>query len=189
MSRFVAVLIAVLLASPPTLRGQSAAPAGTLAAGSRVRLSRLGAKPRVGIVVEQTADTLRVRWPEFSNSVAVPLADVSRLDVSAGRHRRVLRGMALGTLSVGALGAAVGAFAYQPCTSTEAFGCLLAPTNRSEAVAVGGVLGGTLGLVVGSLVGLQSHESWKEVPLDSRRVAISLRPRADGAGVAVTVPF
>src|SRR5215218_8168437 len=132
MSRLIAALLVLLLARPDALAGQTAATAAALVPGARVRIARAGEKPRVAIVVAHTADTLQVRWPEFANTVALPLAGISRLDVSTGRHRKVVRGMVLGTVGVGALGAAVGAISYQPCTSTEFMGCFLAPESRAQ---------------------------------------------------------
>jgi hypothetical protein len=54
---------------------------------------------------------------------------------------------------------------------------------------VGGALGGTLGFVVGSLVGLVRHESWKRVSLDDRRVAAAVGPGAHGTGLGVSLRF
>jgi hypothetical protein len=189
MSRLLTALVVLLVSLPGVALSQTRAPAGSLTPGARVRIAQAGEKPRVGIVVARTADTLLVKWPEFASSAAVPFADISRLDVSTGRHRRVLKGMALGTVGVGTIGAIAGAISYQPCQSTEFLGCLFAPASRSDAAAFGGVVGGALGLVVGSLVGLQRHESWKRVSLDDRRVAIALAPRGQATGVGVSLHF
>jgi hypothetical protein len=189
MSRLIAALLVLLLARPHALAGQTAATATALLPGARVRIARAGEKPRVAIVVAHTADTLQVRWPEFANTVALPLAGISRLDVSTGRHRNVVKGMVLGTVGVGALGAAAGAISYQPCTPTKFMTCFLAPTSRAQSAMVGGALGGTLGFVVGSLVGLVRHESWKRVSLDDRRVAAAVGPGAHGTGLGVSLRF
>jgi len=189
MSRLIAALLVLLLALPDSLVGQAAAPASPVVPGARVRITRAGEKPRVAIVVAHSADTLLVRWPEFANAVALPLTEISRLDVSTGRHRNVVKGMVLGTVGVGALGAALGAVSYQPCTSTEFLGCLLAPQSRADAALLGGVVGGALGFVGGSLAGLVRHESWKRVSLADRRVAAAVRPGAHGADLSVSLRF
>ncbi|MFL5620320.1 MAG: hypothetical protein ACJ79A_18245 [Gemmatimonadaceae bacterium] len=150
-----------------------------------MRITHAGEKPRVATVVAHTADTLLVRWPEFANTVAVPLSEISRLEVSTGRHRNVVKGMVLGTVGVGTAGALLGAISYKPCTSN----CFLAPSDRGESAAVGGIVGGTLGLVIGTLAGLVSHDTWQRVPLDGRRVAVTVRPRAQGAGLGVALEF
>ncbi len=189
MSRLIAALLILLLARPDALAGQTAASAAALRPGARVRITHAGEKPRVAIVVAHTADTLLVRWPEFANDVALPLAEISRLDVSAGRHRSVVKGMVVGTAAAGAIGAAAGAISYQPCTSTEFLGCLFAPDSRTDSALLGGVVGGVLGFVAGSLAGLVPREHWKRVTLADRRVAAAVMPGAHGADLSVSLRF
>ena len=189
MSRRIAALLLLLVARPDALVGQTAAPAASIQPGTRVRITNAGGKPRVGIVVAQTADTLLVRWPEIANTTSLPLSGISRLDVSTGRHRNVAKGMLLGTASVGALGAVVGALSYQPCTSTEFLGCLFEPESRSDAALLGGVAGGALGFIVGSLAGLVSREDWKRVSLDGRRLALQVRPGTRSASLGASLQF
>ena len=129
-----------------------------------------------------------MRWPENTNAVALPYAGISRLDVSTGRHRKVLKGAAIGTLSAGAVGAILGAATYQPCESSG-FDCLLAPTSASGSAVVGGVLGGTLGLIVGTLVGLPKRDDWHQVSLDASRVAVAVTPRGRNTNVGLSLKF
>lgn len=189
MSRLIAGLLVLALAHPATLVCQAAPTAATLAPGARVRITRAGSEPQVATVVAHQGDTLLVRWPQFTNAVAVPFAAISRLEVSTGRHRRVLKGMFLGTAAGGATGALVGAASYEPCDSTEFMGCFLAPENRMQSAVFGGAVGGTLGLVVGSLAGLARHEQWKSVALDERRIAVAVTPRAHGTRLGVSLRF
>ena len=188
MSRPIAALFLLLLARPDALVGQAKAPApaASLVPGARVRIkTRDDAKPRIAIVVAHTADTLSVRLPEFANTVAMPLDEITRLDVSLGRHRNVTRGIVVGTVAGGTVGALVGAMSYQKCTSQ----CLLAPEDRAQSAAIGGIVGGGLGFLVGSLTGLARQDDWKRVPLDGKRVAVSVRPRSHGAALGVTLEF
>ena len=186
MSRLTAALLLLLLARPDALVAQTKAPAPALVPGARVRIkTRDEAKPRIAIVVAHTADTLSVRLPEFSNTVAMPLDEITRLDVSLGRHRNVTRGIVVGTVAGGTVGALFGAMSYQPCTSQ----CLLAPESRAQSAAIGGILVGGLGFIVGSLTGLARQDDWKRVPLDGKRVAVSVRPRGLGAGLGVRLEF
>ena len=189
MSRLLTALIAVLIAGPDVLAAQSAMPEGAVGPGARVRITQAGSKPRTAVVVARSADTLVVRWPENSNAVALPYAGISRLDVSTGRHRKVLKGAAIGTLSAGAVGAILGAATYQPCESTELFGCLMASSSASESAVIGGVLGGALGLVVGTLVGLPKRDDWHQVSLDASRVAVAITPRSRGTNVGLSLKF
>ena len=189
MSRLIAALFLLALAHPDTLAGQGARTAGSLAPGARVRITSAGAEPRIATVVSHAGDTLLVRWPEFANAVAVPLAGVSRLEVSTGRHRRVLKGLMWGSVAGGATGALVGAATYEPCEATEFLGCFLEPENRMQSAAWGSLVGVTLGLVVGGFAGLAPRERWQSVPLDARRVSLAVTPRAYATRVGVSVRF
>ena len=189
MSRLLTALIVVLLARPDVLTGQAAMPEGAVGPGARVRITQAGQKPRIAVVVARSADTLVVRWPEYTNPVALPFAEISRLDLSTGRHRKVLKGAAIGTLSAGAAGAILGAATYTPCESTEFLGCLMAPTSASESAAIGGVLGGALGLIVGTLVGLPKRDDWHRVSLDASRVAVAVTPRGRSTNVGLSLRF
>lgn len=183
MSRMIAVLLLVLFARSEPLIGQGTTPAA-LAPGARVRITQAGQQPRVATVVAHTRDTLLVRWPDLTNTVAVPVAEISRLDVSTGRHRNLVKGMVLGTVGGAAVGALVGALAYQPCT-----GNCLDLFDREGSALLGGALLGTLGFVVGTLAGLPSHDTWQRVSLDGGRVAVAVRSRAQGAGLGVALRF
>jgi hypothetical protein len=189
MSRLLTALLLVLFARPEALPGQAAAQAASIQPGARVRITHAGQNPRIAVVVARSADTLLVRWPEYTNAVAVPFAEISRLDVSTGRHRNVLKGAVVGTLSAGAVGAVLGAATYTPCESTEFLGCFLAPTSAAESAAVGGVVGGVLGLIVGSLVGLPARDDWRRVSLDEQRVAVAVTPRGRGTDLGVSLRF
>jgi hypothetical protein len=189
MSQLIASLLVLALAYPATLVAQAAPTAATLAPGARVRVTTSGSGRQIGTVVAHRGDTLLVRWPEFANAVAVPLDGVSRLEVSTGRHRRVVKGLMLGTAIGGVTGVLIGAASYEPCDSTEFMGCFLGPTSRGESAAVVGVAGGVLGLVVGSLAGLARHERWKPVSLGERRVAFAVTPRAHGTRLGVSLQF
>jgi hypothetical protein len=189
MSRLIAVLLVFALARPDALLAQAAETPATLAPGARIRLTSAGEKPRTAVVVSHTRDTLLVRWPEIAGPVAVPLAGISRLEVSTGRHRRVRKGMALGTVAGSVTGALVGAATYEPCTSTEFLGCFLEPQSRAQAAAWGALAGGTLGFVVGSLAGLPRREGWKRVSLQEQRVAVVVAPRAHQTRLGASIRF
>lgn len=189
MFRLPTALLLVLLVRPDVVPGQATTPATSIQPGTRVRITQPGQEPRIAAVVTGSGDTLFVRWPEFATTSAVPLAEVSRLEVSTGRHRNVLKGALVGTLSAGAVGGVLGAATYTPCTSTEAFGCFLEPAGRGESALQGGVVGGVLGLIVGALVGLPSREGWQQMPLATRRVSVAVTPRPSSTGLGLSVRF
>ena len=189
MARFATALLLLALAAPTLVSGQAPALVGTLQPGARVRITTPGAKARTATVVAHTGDTLMVRWPQFANAVPVPVSGISRLDVSTGRHRRVLKGAGLGTLVGGATGGLLAAISYSPCEPEGIMSCFLEPENRGEAAAWGTLAGGTLGLVVGTLAGLPRRESWQQVSLGDRRVALAVTPRARDTRLGVSVQF
>ena len=189
MSRLVTALLVVLLARPDALVGQAAQSASSIRPGTRVRITQTGQKARVATMVSTGTDTVLVRWAETTGAVAVPLAEVSRLDVSTGRHRNLVKGAVLGTLGGAALGAVAAAATFEPCTSTAPFGCFGAFESRGEAGVAGAALAGAVGLVVGTVIGMRSHESWHRVPLDARRVAVAVTPRGRATGLGVTLRF
>jgi len=189
MTRLIAAFLLLLSARPDVLLGQATAPATQLRPGTRVRIvTRDDSKPRVTTVVAQFGDTLLVRWPGL-NTLRLPADEIRQLEVSTGRHRNVLKGMLLGTGIGGTVGGVLGAASYQPCESTEFMGCFMAPTSQGESAVIGGAVFGVLGFVVGSLVGLASHDTWQQVPLDARRVTVNVAPRAHGAGLSVALEF
>jgi hypothetical protein len=189
MSRLIAALLLLLTARPDALVGQAAAPAASLYPGARVRIARIDEKPLVAVVIARMADTLVVRAPGLAKPLALPLAEISRLDVSTGRHRNLGKGIFVGIVAGGAIGAGLGAASYEPCTSTEFLGCLGSASDRGESATIGGILGGALGLVAGSLIGAARQDTWKRVPLDGRRVAVTVRPRGHGAGLGIALQF
>src|SRR4051812_11643497 len=136
MSRLLTALLVVLLARPDAMLAQAAASTAPMLPGARVRITQIGEQPRVAVVVARSADTLLVRWREHAKTVAVPLAEISRLEISSGQHRNVVKGIALGTLTGGTVGALLGAAIYSPCTSNEAFGCMMAPASAGESTAL-----------------------------------------------------
>jgi hypothetical protein len=190
MSRLLTALLVVGLSVPDALLGQKALSTASISPGTRVRITQIDQKPRVAVVVSRSADTLLVRWPDLANTVsAVPVSEITRLQLSNGRHRKVAKGMLWGSVGAGTAGAILGAATYSPCNSTAPFGCLLAPEGRFESAMMVGVVGGVLGLVVGGLVGLPSRDDWRTVPLDAQRVALSVKPRGSATGIGVSLRF
>ena len=185
MSRLIAALLLIQLSAPAVLAGQAAVPTTLLRPGARIRITQAGENPRVAILVAQNSEEIVVQGPRGANDDAVPLDRITQLEVSTGRHRNVLRGLALGVGIGGAAGLILGAAAYEPCTGM----CIMAPKDRGESAALGGVVLGTLGLVVGGLVGLASHDTWQRVPLDGRRAPNTIGLRAGSRGSGVELSF
>ena len=144
----------------------------------------------VGTVVPAGADTLKVRlewdpvqarddyratWTSSGSQsllMAIPLASVTRLDVSSGWKRNGVNGAIIGFLA-GAFFGAVSGYEHDPayCCAPEI------------------VLGG-FGLVVGTVLGaITKTEIWKPVSLD-RMAHIGITPqRHGGLALAASLRF
>jgi hypothetical protein len=170
------LLVALILTSVTTVIPESAEAqlATQLQDGVRVRVVRNNGKAVVGFINARTHDSISIIKPRRG---AMPqsfsLGDISHVDVSRGRSRA--RGaMIKGAIGLG-IGAVAGAFAGA-ATYTEGSSCEPGPNNwclfdcfiicsRTEAGAFGGVLGGSAGLLVGTIIGIATGwEQWQSVP-------------------------
>jgi len=120
---------------------------------------------------------------------SIALDGSSRVEVAGRGHRHVGRsvlwGAGIGAVLVGALAAA----SYEPCTSDEFMGCMLAPTSPAAAAGYGALLGMPSGAVVGLAVGLLTRDvEWRPVRTEGVRVGLAPRPgRRLGLGVTLSL--
>lgn len=147
--RVVLMLVAIALVVPAPLLAQQDTP---LAPGAKIRVTASRALPRreVGSFTAARNDTLWMQGGS-SDQVAVPLATVERLEVSAGRARLkwALIGGAVGLLAGGVIGGRAGA--EDDITGTGA--------------AAGFTVGALQGVVIGAAVGgLAAPRRWRLVP-------------------------
>jgi hypothetical protein len=157
-------LVVALLVPIESLSAQHPPP---LEPGARVRVTApdCDAHERAGTFRVMQGDTLVLR------TLNCPLAAVTRLDISRGRHRSTVRAVGFGVL--GFLGGGLA-------------GCFIAGGggegyNEGVACLIGGAIGGGVGLVAGAVVGAKSRDRWEEVPLD--RLRVSFAPKRDGGFV------
>ena len=144
--------------------------------GQRVRITapQLGISKYSGILVAVDGDTLTV------DTLRVALMNVTRLDVYMGRKGHAGTGAVVGGLVVGVpfaiLFAAVCEGVDINCTGTG-------------GAAVGFLMGGAAGALVGAGVGLLiKSDRWEEVPLHALRVSVA--PQRDGRfGLGLSVRF
>lgn len=173
------VLAAAFLA--PVVADAQASP---VVAGARVRVTApsIDLRRYVTTIVDVRGDSIVLGVRDNSRSVA--LADVTALEVSAGKRRRFLRSAGLG-LGIGAIvGAVVGAASYEECVPTEFLGCFLAPESRGQSAAMGAVVLGAVGLLTGAVVGVvRRTDRWVSVDMPLRA---SIKPTASG-GMSVTI--
>jgi hypothetical protein len=179
MRRLLSVLLVGLFTIPQSLAAQSVVP------GSRVRVTHPGEGTRVGTVVSLTADTLAVRFAGRSDAALMSLDQVSRVDVSRGSERRVLRRAGVGFL-VGAGGGAVfGAIAESQCDPATDFICL----GADGGALLGGLFFGAVGGIVGAVAGLVPSERWEHVPVERRRIGIVTPATSSRKGLGLAIAF
>ena len=190
--RAVTLILAVSLLTPfASVQAQQRRPVaglarrGLLAPGARVQLyasqTADGQYGRfVGRIVGWLPDSLVLRTGD-DLPLVVPVASITRLEVSRGRESHGGRGAAFGALIGIPLGAVVGLATYEECVPRGGswdFSCLF--DWGPEYSALGGALvGGLGGVVVGALIGATIEtDRWEEVPLD--RLRVSFVPQRDG---------
>lgn len=177
------------LLAPASLAAQGGDAERIVAPGSHVRV-RLAPPPdaapagpsrRAGSLLRIDADSVVMR--SGGDTVAVPRAWVSRLDVRTGERSRsgmVLRRAALGAAIAAGAGAVLGYAFYEPCEGE--FLCY----SRTGEAAMTGVVWAIPGTLAGGIWGAMSdREEWRPVPLaptmrvglavTSRSAAISIR--------------
>ena len=182
MRRLLTALLLACSAGALPLLGQTEASITRLTPGARVRVTLPNDEPRAGVVVTRSADTLVVRWDALAQTAAIPLGQITNLELSTGRHRPMAKAAGWGAAIGAGAGAILGAATYSPC---DGFDCIVTPGSRSEATAYGAAGGGVLGLLIGGLVGLKSHEEWERVSF-TPRIASS---RSVGTGLLVSLTF
>ena len=130
--------------------------AAQVSPGDRVRVTTPDRGRYDGTVHAIPGDFLTV------DTLTVPRASITRLEVHRGRKGHALLGAGIGAVALGAVGVAAG---IEFC---ESFGSC---STRDEAAALGGgagvLVGGLMGLGIGALI---KSDRWEEVPLDQLRV-------------------
>jgi len=179
MRRLLPVLLVGLFMLPQALAGQSIVP------GNRVRVTHPGEGTRVGTVVALTADSLEVRFAGRSDASHMSLDQVSRVDVSRGKERRVLRRAGVGFLVGAGVGAVTGAISESQCEPETDFICL----GADGGALLGGVLLGAVGGVVGAIAGLAPSERWERVHVERPRIGIIAPATGNGRGLGLALSF
>ncbi len=183
-----ALVLALLLGHAPRLHAQSMPGPGT-----RVRVTAPSQKltSAEGTVQDTANGALVVQLGKPGAATGVRTfsrSDLSGLDTYAGRHRPVLEGGLIGLLAGAATGAIIGFASGDDKCSADAWFCMAYTSDQKAAMGAAGL--GTLGLVVGLVVGaLSPSDRWKPVPLDASRLAVRPTFNENGMGVSVRVPF
>jgi hypothetical protein len=129
-----------------------------------VQSPTLSQKREVGKLVSFTPDTILFQIAKAPESTAIPIASLTRLEVSNGTHQTKFKGALIGLFIGAAAGAAIGAASYQ-APRCEAF-CI--DFGRGFAAGVVGILGGVVGTVTGLVVGSRESDTWVPVTVPRR---------------------
>ena len=136
-----------------------------LAPGDRVRVSapKVNSKPFVGIIDALDADTLFLE-----NQITLPLASVTKIEVSRGRKSKAGTGAGIGALVGAGTGAAMGfSDGDDPPLFSEGEPFLF---SAEQKAGLGAIAGGGIGAIIGALIGAnQKSDRWEEVPLEKVR--------------------
>ena len=126
----------------------------------RVRLATAAAPEVVGVVRVMTSDSLTLEQESGANAgttTTIPLAGISRLQVSRGRHSTWGKGLLFGA-GVGAVAGAIVGLA-----SGNSEGLFNSP---SFDAALGVIVFAPTGAVIGTVVGAMTRtERWETVPI------------------------
>jgi hypothetical protein len=167
------------LASVAPLHAQQSAPTVEIRTGSRVRLDAPGyvGDRMVATVISRTDDTLTVA-SQSAPSIAVPVARITRLEVSRGDSRTAgaLHGIKIG-VPIGAVFGVLGLLLIDDCNSCSS------PPNRAAIVPAFAASGAFYGAIIGALV---QREQWAPFALTPR---VSFDAGASRAALALHVRF
>jgi len=148
--------------------------------GTRVRITATSiAEHRiVGTILTIGADTLTLRTKRKvapfmlksngqAETLAIPFASVTKLEVIRGKKRNVVKGAGIGVV-VGGLSGVVYGFSE----GDDPPGGILEWTAKEKAAMLG-IMGSLSGVVLGALIGaLKTTDQWEKAPLDRLRVGL-----------------
>jgi hypothetical protein len=164
--RFMSTFCAVVLMAPVAGMAQiSQSGVIQVDTGSRVRIAApvFGPEKKMGTVVSLTWDTLVLRHGAKPTFQPVATSEITALEVSSGTHTRKAKGALWGLVIGAGSGAILGYTLYkEPKCRDEGFGCiiLIGPDSKGSNAAFSAVGGGLLGMLIGTLFGMQATETW-----------------------------
>ena len=164
VDRIVVASFALLAAALPVpVAAISAQEPPQVEPGARVRVTAAdnAIRNRVGTLRELNADSI-----VLEDGLMLPLASVTRLELSRGRTANQTPGIVVGFLAGATIGAVWGASAAREIDESATAVTLLAAG-----------IGSALGAVIGGIVGLGIRtDRWEEVPLHRLRVNPTPQP-------------
>ncbi len=187
MRRVASVVILTLVAATASAQENRGLPT-QVQVGARVRATAPGVGTVSGRVIAAHDDSFDLASDQSRDTVRVPAARLTALDVSTGQHTRRLAGTGIGLASGILIGGVLGAVTYKKpdCAGTTFF-CDL---GRGFDETAGAMLVGGVGAVVGLLVGSISVDSWEPVTLHGgAHLGLVVPAGSRGAGLGASLRF
>ncbi len=136
--------------------------------GDRIRVTAQGIKRTTG-TLRAVDQRLVMLGGSGSPAIQIPRDSITKLEVSRGKRSNITAGILVGTGAGLLLGAAFAVLAVDAGGSSE--------ISNQEAAAIFAALGGSAGLLIGTIVGASTKtERWQEIPLDRLRVTVGPQP-------------
>jgi hypothetical protein len=167
--RYVSMLYAISLAVPAPTRAQTpSSPERIVQSGSRVRILSpvFGDKTQTVTVVSSSPESLVFRLNAESPPQTLSTSTITRMDVSIGTRAHKMKGALIGFATGALLGGAVAYATWQRPTCKDAnggFGCIAFDFGRGGDAAFAAGMVGSLGTIVGALIGIQHRDTWAPV--------------------------
>ena len=165
MRRLIVLCVPLLLAWSQGVHAQASSP---IRGGARVRVtgSDLGVRGHpVGTVATLGADTLVMQPDHHTDPLRIPVAQITKLEVSSGKKSRVVSGIGRGALIGFAAGAVFGGVVGGAARAAECSGC--GDTGVVGDAFTVGLVGAAAGAVLGGIIGAtETEDRWEEVPSD-----------------------
>ena len=165
--RLTLALALALLA--PAASSQVVPPAWPLDSGTMIRVRDLSLGPTFlrGTLTSTTQDSITITSPR-AGVFAVGLDHINSVQVLTESHTAKAKYTMIGLL-VGVVGGAiVGAATYSEPTCDSSVSFCIAVFDRSSTAALGAVVTGAAGALIGFLAGASPKETWVSVPVPSR---------------------
>ncbi len=170
--RIVACLMLLLALGVPAetfAQTPSTNPAAVLTPGTRVRVISTVVPRRVPGLLSEVTESMVTIIPDGSMPIRIPTGSITSIEVSLGRRRNVLQGVAIGVATGIALGFAFPVDA-DTCGPDSANFC-----SRGEAIGGSIMVFGGLGTAIGAIV---TSERWAPMSLGVRTTTAAGRPAA-----------
>jgi len=196
-----AALAIALVVPRSALHSQASSP---LVLGARVRVTAptaLTPTRQAGTVLGLAGDSLVLRLEGRKDSVALPMRQVTKLDISRGEHSHGARGAVFGALAGLLVGVVVETrVSSRSDTGSDCkdAGCALVSGAAAAGAAAGAAIGDALiplgclvaGAIGGGIIGLAfESERWERVsPQAARRVGVAPTPNG-GVAFSLSVRF